>query len=286
MYCITIGSVRFRIEDNNLLIPDMLHEFCTDREDAPADVTVCVSRTFQSVPRDAVFRGEDVLLQYFSHNGILYAAAKPGKFGPVTAAALDMQTMHIQVYVNEAGYPGSVSTIMKLLQLLPIREILLHFHAWTLHASRIRIGRKAVLFTAPSGTGKTTQANLWHAFENAEILCNDRTVLRKLESGVCTYGFPVDGSSPVLKNAPLPLGAIVVLQQGQENAITKLSALKAVRYLMEQTVADGWNTQAMLSLRDYWLGIVTEYPVYHLICKPDEGAVACLKERLTMDGVI
>lgn len=286
MYCITIGSIHFQIEDNDLLIPDSLHDFCIDRDETTADVNVSVSRTIKSVPKDAVFRGEDVLLQYFSHDGTLYAAAKPGRFGPVTVVAYHPHDLQVQIFINDADYPGSVCTITKLLQLLPLREILLRFDAWVLHSSRIRVGDKAVLFTAPSGTGKSTQANLWNTFENVEILCNDRTVLRKLDSGICTYGFPVDGSSPVLKNAPLPLGAIVILRQGEENMITKLPASKAVRYLMEQSVADAWHFENMLVLRDHWLGIVSDNPVYLLSCTPDQGAVQCLKERLKKDGVI
>jgi hypothetical protein len=55
---------------------------------------------------------------------------------------------------------------------------------------------KAILFTAPSGTGKTTQTDLWHCFrEGVEDLNADWTLLQKTADGWYGCGFPVFGST-------------------------------------------------------------------------------------------
>ena len=102
-----------------------------------------------------------------------------GKDGAVSQAVYAPDFSRVELYVNEGAFPNVVRTADKVLQLLPMRQLLAHYQAFLLHSSRIAVCGKAVLFTAPSQTGKTTQARLWSFFEHAEMVGNDRTILRK-----------------------------------------------------------------------------------------------------------
>lgn len=233
-----------------------------------------------------VFCGDDGIFRYYRDSEYYYEEAKMGKDGAVSQAVYAPDFSRVELYVNEGAFPNVVRTADKVLQLLPMRQLLAHYQAFLLHSSRIAVCGKAVLFTAPSQTGKTTQARLWSFFEHAEMVGNDRTILRKNDNEFNTYGYPVDGSSPIYCNKRLPLGAIVVLCQGIENHIQRLPVSQALKCLIEQTAMDSWNIDERMTIQQLWLDLLEVYPVYRLTCRPDRDAVVCLKQQLEKDEVI
>ena len=256
------------------------------REGGKPDVLIRV-RVMEQLPVfSAEPLGTDLLLNYYRDGERFYAAARPGKSGPVTVTEYTPDFSDVTVYVNEKELPGVIRTMDKLLQLFPIRQLLAQYQAMILHASQIRVKDRGILFTAPSGTGKSTQARLWEQYAQAKCLCNDRTLLRRHGERYLTCGYPVDGSDPVYSSLQVELGAAVVLRQGAENRVERLPASKALKYLMEQTVADAWNMEEQWVIQNLWLDLLERCPVYMLVCRPDRGAVECLKERLERDGVV
>lgn len=279
------GMLRIRmISDLPLIITKEVQSFCADAEETDVTIRIKEMQTQISLPKNKV--GEDLLLEYYYEKGFFLAAAKRGTKSAATIVIYTSDFFEVVFYVNEKEFPGMIRKVSKILQLLPIRQLLMKYHMMLLHSSRISLKGKAIIFTAPSQTGKTTQARLWKKHESAEIVSNDRSLLLKESGGFSTCGYPVDGSMPVYSNRKLPLGAIVVLCQGTENHVTRLSAGKALKYLMEQTVADAWNTEELSALRMMWIDLLEQYPVYQLLCTPDQKAVFCLKKQLEKDGVI
>ena len=109
-----------------------------------------------------------------------------------------------------------------ILTFMDLEATLLHFGAVILHASLIRWNNTAIVFSAPSSTGKSTQAELWKQYAGAEILNGDRAALRKKDGVWHGYGLPYAGSSGIYRNEHAPLRAIVALKQERENNIRKL----------------------------------------------------------------
>lgn len=163
-----------------------------------------------------------------------------------------------------------------------MRRIMMQHGVLFFHASQIGLGDRGILFTAPSGTGKTTQAKLWHKHRGAQLLCNDRT----LTDGSLTYGYPMDGSEPVITGERRSLGAIVVLEQAPRNAVRALRPREILPRLMPQLVLDTWDPAASAAAMELLLNLISQTPVYLLRCTPDECAVQCLEQQLFMDGVI
>ena len=149
-----------------------------------------------------------------------------------------------------------------------------------MHASAIRYQGKAVVFTASSGVGKTTQAELWAKYKGASILNGDKVFLKKEEDGIHTWGSPWKGSSLYVENASVPLKAIVVLEQAAENNIQKLEGFDVLEYVIPHVFFPSWDErceQAVLTFLDQVLG---ETEVYLLKCRPDEAAVELLASAL------
>ena len=95
-----------------------------------------------------------------------------------------------------------------------------------MHASAVEYQGKSIVFAAPSGIGKTTQAELWAKYKNATILNGDKVFLKREDDGIHAWGSPWKGSSPYGENASAPLRAIVALEQAEENSIRKLEGWK------------------------------------------------------------
>ena len=173
-----------------------------------------------------------------------------------------------------------------LLQMLPISDLLGYFDTTLLHAAQVDFHGKSLLFTTPSGTGKTTQATLWNQRENAPVISGDRTAIRKFSHGWKSYGFPVDGSARIWKSTGVDLGAISVLRQSRENHVRRLTMREAFPLLMEQAVVTRFDRERQERIVDWVISLTKDIPVYLLECRPEYGAVQCWKEQLLKDGVI
>lgn len=153
-------------------------------------------------------------------------------------------------------------------------------HGFILHSSFIRWREKGILFTAPSGTGKSTQADLWKKYEQADILNGDRSALRLVNGVWRAYGLPFAGSSDIYRNESCPVRAIVVLRQAKENKLEQLRGGMAFRLLYQQLTVHPWDEAFVKRLLDDLQSLVEQIPVYRLSCLPDQGAVEVLKQEL------
>lgn len=149
-----------------------------------------------------------------------------------------------------------------------------------LHASYIEWKGSGILFTAPSGTGKSTQAKLWNRYENTPILNGDRVLLAKKNGIWHAYGFPNCGSSEVCENRTLPVRAIVVLQQGPENRILPMTAAQKLRSIAAGVVNYNWDSEDIHATVELAGNLATQIPVVKLVCRADREAVEVLKMYL------
>lgn len=157
---------------------------------------------------------------------------------------------------------------------------LLYNHTFILHSSLIRINDSAVVFTAPSQVGKSTQAELWKTYKNADILNGDRTCIRVSENEVLGCGSLFAGSSGIYRNECAPIKAIVVLEQAKENRLEKLSYGNAFTRLYSQTLTNPWDKNFVQRLIEELEKTISLVPVYKLSCRPDFQAVELLYNEL------
>ncbi len=149
-----------------------------------------------------------------------------------------------------------------------------------LHSSFIRWQEEALVFTAPSGTGKSTQAELWRVHRGAQVLNGDRSVLLPGEKGFQALGLPFSGSSGICHRASLPLRAVVVLSQGPENTVQPLTGTAAFSRIWEGCSFHTWNRAEVAATAAAVAALIGQVPVLHLTCTPDEQAVAALENAL------
>lgn len=117
-----------------------------------------------------------------------------------------------------------------------IAEELPDWGAFVIHGAAVAREGRAYLFTAPSGTGKTTHIRQWLArFPDAWVLNGDKPVLRQSPEGFLVCGTPWRGKEGLGRSGALPLQGVCLLRRGEENRIRPAEAQELVNFLMKQT---------------------------------------------------
>lgn len=167
-----------------------------------------------------------------------------------------------------------------IFKIIGIENICYKKNTFILHASYIKYNDYAILFSAPSGIGKSTQAKLWQEYENAEIINGDRVAINKNRGEWNAFGLPYAGSSQIYKNITTPIKAVIILKQAKSNSIGKLDLKEAFKYIYSETSIYQWNYDFVKIVTDLIYKFVTEVPVYIMQCLPDCGSVELLKMKL------
>lgn len=186
-------------------------------------------------------------------------------------------TLFCDISAKSVGYLASTQN---LLNLLSLEILLLNSASLLIHSSFIRVDGNGVLFSAPSGTGKSTQADLWQAHRSAEIINGDRAALRRIGNAWTAWGLPYAGTSGIYRNESAPVSAIVVLRQSKTNAVRRLRPSEALRYLYPELTFHRWEEGSVEKAMDLLTDLVTSVPVFLLECRPDEEAVRTLESAL------
>lgn len=152
--------------------------------------------------------------------------------------------------------------------------------ALILHCAYIEYQGKAILFSAPSETGKTTQAELWKKHVGSSIINGDKALIKKSNSYWTAGGWPVCGTSDICINKTMPILAIVMLSQSKQNKIMRLKPKEAFMLLYGQLTINRWHLEHGIKGINVAEQIVQEIPVFHLGCTISEEAVTVLKTTL------
>ena len=144
---------------------------------------------------------------------------------------------------------------------------LLDFNGFMLHSSAVELDGKAYLFSAPSGTGKSTHTEQWLRLfgTRAGIINDDKPALRYLDGIFYACGTPWSGKNDISANICVPIQGICMLERSPHNFIEPLSPERAVFDLMNQTVRipDEGCMDKLMTLLDHVIGNV---PLWHMGC--------------------
>lgn len=185
--------------------------------------------------------------------------------------------------LEEEGQTGFAPEYLETLALLrKVAEVLPEKDGFLMHGAVIQWKDKGYMFTAPSGTGKTTHIRLWRKYlgEGVSIINGDKPFIRIVDGCVKIYGTPWAGKEGWQANKNAPLGGICIIQRSTECGIRKLDAKEAIPYLLGQIHFGDDPTAAgkTLELLDV---LLKKVPVYILSCDISEQAVKTSYEAIT-----
>ena len=148
-----------------------------------------------------------------------------------------------------------------------------------LHCAYIEYNNKAILFSGPSGIGKSTHAKLWcQRFPGIQIINGDRCLLTKNDRKYYANGWPICGSSQICMNRQMPIASIVFLEQTPDNKIIQTSSLDLYKRLVSQITINYWNPLSAVKSLDCLEKFIREVPACVYGCNMDKDAPIPLKE--------
>ncbi len=194
------------------------------------------------------------------------------------ARAAHCEREHI-IQLKQSQFPQTVG-VHSVLNCLSMEHILAENNGTILHSSYIERLERAILFTAPSGVGKSTQAALWEKLRGADVINGDRTALRIIDDRAYACGIPFAGSSRICKNVTMPLGVIVYLKQAPVTTIRRLRGAEAFCRVWEGCSVNTWDWDDVARASKTVQDLLQSTPVFELSCTPDETALLALEGAL------
>ena len=182
------------------------------------------------------------------------------------------------------GQEHRIAYTRNLLGLLGLERFLLRSDALVLHSSLVDWEGRGILFCAPSGTGKSTQADLWEQHMGSRTLNGDRAGLRCEEGLWRAWGLPLAGTSGIYRNESVPICAVVLLRQGEQNTLSPVRPIEAFKAMLPECSAQRWDPGFMDRLAGVLSALVGAIPVYRLECRPDRDAVELLRHAILKEG--
>lgn len=161
-----------------------------------------------------------------------------------------------------------------------LKNRIVFYDGLMVHASAILYQRKAILFSAPSGVGKSTQSQLWMKHKGAEIINDDCPILRITEGGVRAYGSPWSGSRRLFQNVDAMVSAVIIVEQADQNSIELLSLQDAILHVLPRCLLPYHDTVLMPRAISIAEKIIKKVPVYKLYCNPNQEAVSVAEQCL------
>lgn len=192
-------------------------------------------------------------------------------------------TSHSVTYFTQKSYPIMMDN-RYMWSSVSLAQLMLVKNVFFLHSSFITVDGKAILFSAASGVGKSTQAALWQKHCGAEIINGDKSGIL-IEDGIYACGVPFCGTSGICKNHILPLGAIVLLSQAESNSTRQLTGVEALQGVMQNIHLDFLAPDEKRRCVDLIIELLSFVPVYALACTPEKEAVITLENELRNGGV-
>lgn len=267
---LTVADMKLRIfSDCDLPFQESLTEFYSEFDNA--DITyraLNVNNPDDFIPKSAkeIYSGSGV--RVFELDGHIYYRYSYG--GELSVLSVgDEKTVYVST--------DELSPI-NIQKSLALETQIIDFDGIFMHASLINAGGKGIIFSAPSGVGKSTQAALWEKHRGAKILNGDRAAIRLVNGKWTAYGSPWAGSSGIYHNDNVEVAAIVFLGQSSENTVTKLNGAKAFSAMMRGGILPYWSKEKMLSACGILEKILSVVPVFEFECTPDLSAVEELEK--------
>lgn len=177
--------------------------------------------------------------------------------------------------------------LMSKYEQAPLLDIDKHEYVWTgqlfnrtllehngmmVHSSCVEKDGKAYLFSADSGTGKSTHTHLWLKNLSGTSLINDDKPALILDDEIWyACGTPFSGKHDKSRNVKIPVRAIVFVERSETNYVEKISVAEATKRLIKQTIRPIDMSLAYKMLEKVDL-LLRRVPVFLLHCNMDDEA--------------
>lgn len=276
-----IGGIVFEFQsESEIADSEMFAPFITERQKADAVIKIAEKSPLEikgklinaySNKEVYEYNGKKLLYSYYPEFGngkIYYSCSESGKDSAAVTVDYKKQIYDSMLF-DSFDFPGMLISRSRFL----------------FHCSFIIINGKAILFSGSSGKGKSTQAELWNKFRNAEIINGDRAILRMKSGKLWAYGTPYCGSSRISVNKTAEVAAIFFPEHSEKSSVMKIdSSFETVPLLLSQMTLE--NNENAVNALLFAENLFKTVPLFSMPCVPDETAVEAAENELKKSGIL
>lgn len=281
MIRLTIGNLHIQLEGiDRAHLPANTLLFESTFEEADLYYTFHIDQQPRLPNTPPVYRKPDILV--FRQPSGLESRLLILPDGQAAYAYLEeTDSQHTEIYFNPA-YTSLLSTDTIFHSMLALEKHLVLQNSFAFHCAYLDFEGKAILFSGPSGIGKTTHTNLWCQYlpDQAKVLNGDKCLLSREGNTFYANGWPICGSSGICHNERREVRAVVLLQQAPENRLIEEKKILTFRRVLEQLTINYWNrefTEAAMTFAD---SLVSTLPCFTYGCNISREAVDILYQQL------
>ena len=278
-YSLAIAGISIRLEtDQPLTIGEAFLPFLTAEDTPDFRAQYRQVEALSEIP-EAVLHEENCYRVHPDGNGgylrSFYDA--PRDYTPYATARYDGDVIRVD-YLEKGK--GRIARMHNSFFHLGLEELLIRRERLCFHAACVDTPLGGILFSGPSGVGKSTQAELWCQYRGAKQINGDRPILSREGEEWRAWGSPYAGSSRCHVNENCGVRAIVMLKQAKECSLRRLDSGEAFRAVWSGLTMHSWDEGFVEKACDLALELIGTVPVYEFACPPDEAAVDHLERAL------
>ena len=219
---------------------------------------------------DSVYNGVHDYCRGFRCDGI------PDFTVTTTEADVEYQSQKAYEFAVAKGLPlikWQDSYLEQIAVYKRLAEKMPEYDTFMFHASAVAVDGVAYLFTANSGTGKSTHTRLWREYlgERAVMINDDRPLIKVNDDGITVYGTPCNGKHKIGNNIKVPLRAICILGRAEENSIQRITKSDAFKKLWQQTYHPD-DSAALEKTKSLLDSLTDRVSLWRLSCNMDISA--------------
>lgn len=280
-YCLRIADITIRLEsDLQLEVTEEFAPFLDDTEEPQYRAVFHRADNLPPIPEEVIFE---------EHCHRVHPDGKGGFQRSFFDAPRDLNAYSLVTYGYAEGVidipyleKGSmcVSQMSNSFYHLGLEGIMIRENRLCFHAACVDTPLGGILFSGPSGIGKSTQAQLWCDHRGGRLVNGDRPILSLEGERVLAWGSPYAGSSRCYVNENCRVTAIVLLRQAPSCSLRRLGLAEAVRRIYAGLNVHTWDRFFVTRACDLVMEVASRVPVYELACTPYEEAVNFLENAL------
>lgn len=282
---LSIAGLTLRMEtEQSLQIPPAFTPFLTAESDADYWAVYRLVDTLPPIP-EAVLHTDGCYRVHPDGKGgyVRSFFDAPRDYTPYAMARYDADMILVD-YLEKGK--SCVSEMHNSFFHLGFEDLLIRKERLCFHAACVDTPQGGILFSGPSGIGKSTQAELWCKYRGAKQINGDRPILSKDGEDWLAWGSPYAGSSRCHVNESCGVSAIVMLKQAKECSLRRLSSGEAFRAVWSGLTMHSWDESFVEKVCDLALELIDTVPVFEFACTPDKAAVDYLERELRKEGCL
>ncbi|MBU4267944.1 MAG: radical SAM protein [Acidobacteria bacterium] len=197
----------------------------------PDKVVVHHSYSLEGVEKDSL--GDEVFRQgawtiFRKGDFWIYRSSTEGRIFTIGVFSSDHSRGRIFHADKDSWLNGSLNSLsLPVTDQILLTRLLAERQGCMLHSAGAVLDGHGFMFVGHSEAGKTTVTRLLE--KEAEILCDDRNIVRRQPDGYRLYGTWSHGESPLVSPRSAPLLGVFFLKQAERNCIVRLANAKEIR---------------------------------------------------------